>query len=56
VAGEVGSFVIGTDVIGGAGAGSLPGTFNIVTGLKPAQGVVSLIGPQGHAATQQDSR
>lgn len=35
MAGEVAAFVIGTDVIGGSGAGALPGTFAQITSVRP---------------------
>jgi hypothetical protein len=49
VAGEVGSFVVGTDVVGGSGEGALPGTFNVTAAVNPGVGAVVVGDPEKKA-------
>jgi hypothetical protein len=45
VAGEVGEFVVGTDVVGGSGGTALPGTFNVTAAVSPGIGAVVIGDP-----------
>lgn len=54
MAGEVASFVIGTDVIGGSGSGALPGTFAQITTVRPFKMYAIRADPKSVVAKEQN--